>query len=214
MSNSFNISVIPEIAAVDAKIDIIDTIVDDIRDVDLPAHDTKLTTVDTVVDNIRNIDVPNIQTNIDANETKIDIIDGIADAIKLQTDKIPQKIRGHYSYYYISTASTSLITVASVTGQGRLSYLGGYIGDDATTAEIVLTLDGILFNAFSHLSTGPAEIFYVGYSPYSGASPSLWLTTNITPILLDFDTSCLIQGRRSTGTGDIVFCSTFAVDDL
>jgi len=52
MSNSFNISVIPEIAALETKVD----------------------TVDTVVDAIRATDVPDIQTNIDANETKIDAI--------------------------------------------------------------------------------------------------------------------------------------------
>ncbi|MBA7531168.1 hypothetical protein ES705_23379 [subsurface metagenome] len=86
MSNSFNISVKPEIAAAVVKIDenkaVIDnihdtdlpavksvvdsndTIISNIHDTDLPAVDTKLTTLDTVCDNIRNIDVPTIQTDI------------------------------------------------------------------------------------------------------------------------------------------------------
>lgn len=61
MGNSFNTSLAPEIAALDAKVVI----------------------VDSVADAIRATDVPNIQTNINANETKIDankaVIDNIHD---------------------------------------------------------------------------------------------------------------------------------------
>lgn len=52
MSNSFNISVAPEIAALEAKVDIIDTVVDSIRSADFPATDALVTTVDTVVDSL------------------------------------------------------------------------------------------------------------------------------------------------------------------
>jgi len=91
MSNTFSISVKPEVAAVKAVVDANNVILADVHDTDLPAaktvidenkviladlHDTdipdlntKITTLDTVADNIRNIDVPNIQANIDANGT-------------------------------------------------------------------------------------------------------------------------------------------------
>ncbi len=52
MSNSFNISVAPEIAALEIKVDTIDTEVDAIRAVDIPATDTLITAVDTVVDSL------------------------------------------------------------------------------------------------------------------------------------------------------------------
>lgn len=96
MSNSFNISVKPEIAAVkadtaDIRSDVtaihdtnlpavksdtgdIRTDVTAIHDTDLPAAVTKIDANKSVVDLIRGTDVPNIQTNIDANETKIDAI--------------------------------------------------------------------------------------------------------------------------------------------
>jgi len=96
MSNSFNISVKPEIAAAVVKIDAIKTVIDDIHntdllnvtnivttsyaavldihDTDLPAAVVKIDANKAVVDAIRATDVPNIQTNIDANETKIDLI--------------------------------------------------------------------------------------------------------------------------------------------
>lgn len=92
MSNFFGISDKPEIAAAVVKIDANKTVIDenkvilaDLHDTDLPAINTKLTTLDTVADNIRNIDVPNIQTNINTNETKIDanktVIDNILSTI-------------------------------------------------------------------------------------------------------------------------------------
>lgn len=58
MSNSFSISVAPEIAALSTKVD----------------------TIDTVVDAIRAVDVGAIQANINANETKIDANKGVIDA--------------------------------------------------------------------------------------------------------------------------------------
>jgi len=79
MSNSFNISVKPEIAAAVVKIDANKTVIDenkvilvDIEGTDLPAAVTKIDDNKTEIDAIRSTDVPNIQTNIDANETKID----------------------------------------------------------------------------------------------------------------------------------------------
>ncbi|KKM76707.1 hypothetical protein LCGC14_1377410 [marine sediment metagenome] len=74
MGNSFNISVAPEIAALDAKVDIIDTEVDAIRAVDLPAIDTLIDIVDTEVDAIRTLNLPAILTLIGTVDT---VVDGI-----------------------------------------------------------------------------------------------------------------------------------------
>jgi len=79
MSNSYNISVAPDIAAVQAVVDAIravdvpaitgdiatvDAVADAIRAVDVPAVTADIAVVDTVVDAIRATDVPGINTNI------------------------------------------------------------------------------------------------------------------------------------------------------
>ena len=74
MSNSFFISLQPDISILSGKIDDNKTVIDDIHDTDLPA-------AQTVVDSIRSTDVPAIQTNIDANETKIDSVSSVVDNI-------------------------------------------------------------------------------------------------------------------------------------
>lgn len=58
MSNSYNISVAPQVAAVQAAVNTAGAITLDIHDVDIPA-------VKTDTGNIRNIDVSAIQSNID-----------------------------------------------------------------------------------------------------------------------------------------------------
>lgn len=85
MSNTFNISVAPELAALDTKIDTIDTVVDTIRATDVPDIQTNIDANETKIDLIRSTDVPDIQTNIDANETKIDLIRG-TDVPNIQTN--------------------------------------------------------------------------------------------------------------------------------
>jgi len=74
MSNSFFLSLLPNISALSDKIDDNKTVIDDIHDTDLPA-------AKTVVDSIRSTDVPNIQTNIDVNETKIDSVKTVVDNV-------------------------------------------------------------------------------------------------------------------------------------
>ena len=49
MGNSYNISVAPEIAALDAKIDIIDTEIDAIRAVDIPATDASIAALSLLI---------------------------------------------------------------------------------------------------------------------------------------------------------------------
>ena len=223
MSNSFNISVAPEIAALDAKIDIIDTEVDAVRAVDLPALDAKIDiidtevdairslnlpailtsigTVDTVVDAIRAVDVPNIQTNIDANETKIDTIDTVVDSIKVRTDYIPLKFTPHFSLAYLNTNSLSYVDVLNVTGQGFLYYINMQATGAATKFYIKITLDSI----------PSQELFYVGdtiwqhiifVDDYSNSDYFIlerlaFSTVQIAPINIHFDTSCLIQIKRA-----------------
>ncbi|MBA7542017.1 hypothetical protein ES705_34333 [subsurface metagenome] len=204
MSNSFNISVKPEIAALETKVDTIDTIVDLIRGTDVPALDSKLSVIDTVVDQIRDIDVPNIQTNIDANETKIDTIDGIVDAIKLKTDATPQNVRGELLYAQLSTANAAFQTVCDVSGHGVIRSI--LVKCDASdTLEIQLTNDGTVLSVWS--GNGSKVITCHPYRPDVDILELVGLADPGPHLLfLEFDTSFKLEIRRSIGTTDDVHC--------
>lgn len=126
MSNSFSISDEVLIAALEAKVDIIDT----------------------VVDTIRATDVPNIQTNIDANETKIDTIDGIVDAIKLKTDLLPQDVidLSPMTPYFgaIIFSDTSYSTKVNVSGHGYFHQANIDAGPTEGYAYLKVIIDGTL----------------------------------------------------------------------
>lgn len=217
MSNSFNISVSPEIAALEAKVDIIDTIVDDIRDVDLPAHDTKLTTVDTVVDQIRDIDVPNIQSNIDANETKIDTIDGIVDAIKLKTDATPQNVRGSYIRIRGAMASDTYTPLVDVTGHGILYNLIIGLENNLDTVEMLLTLDGTAWSSITHTGDliGQALVPVVDILPSDTFRKVPCPPDEPVLLFLEFNTSLLIQYRRTPGILAAAYCKAqYFLDDF
>ena len=100
MSNSFNISVKPEIAAAVVKIDANKAVIDNIHDVDLPAAKTVIDSNSTIISDIHDTDLPAAKTVIDSNSTiitdihdtdlpgavsKIDVIDGIVDSILLSS---------------------------------------------------------------------------------------------------------------------------------
>jgi len=72
LSNSFNISLAPDLAAIETKIDTIDTEVDSIRSADLPAIDTKIDTIDTEVDSVRSADFPATDALITTVDTVVD----------------------------------------------------------------------------------------------------------------------------------------------
>lgn len=254
MSNSFNISVKPEIAAAVIKIDANKAVIDNIHDVDLPAaktvidsnktvidnihdtdlpaavvkidanksvidniHDTdlpavntKVTTVDTVVDLIRSTDVPNIQTNINANETKIDTIDGIVDDIKIKTDFLPQKFRGHFSLSFLSTSLTPFQEVVNVSGQGILHYIIISTDASANQVELRITIDSILSQVVIH--SGDTIFQRVIFSDSHLASTSFILslipitTSDINLLNVHFDTSLLVEVHRGLDPPGTVNC--------
>jgi len=213
MANSFNISVKPEIAALEAKVDIIDAEVDTIRSTDIPGVDTKLTTVDAVVDNIRNIDVPNIQTNIDANETKIDTIDDIVDAVKLKTDLTPQLVRGTFNGTQFDTTSGTFVTVLTITGSGKLCSLGIKVTNAADTIELRVTIDSFVFQTLSFTGSTDDQLVVIDQRDLAVVNYNLsnFARPPVAQSLFDieFSTSLLIEIRRSAGTGAKVVCRAF-----
>lgn len=203
MSNSFYISVSPELAALETKIDIIDTVVDTIRATDVPNIQTNIDANETKIDLIRGTDVPNIQTNIDANETKIDTIDGIVDAIKTKTDATPQKIRGNLSFPYAQTTFDVLLDVCNITGQGKLNYINISTSNVASTVELTIIIDGVTGTLVTHTGDNLIMRVFPMDSDYSGSSftfgKTVLTTSDANLINLEFDTSLHIQLRRSAG---------------
>ena len=219
MSNSFNISVKPDIAAVKA-------VVDAVRATDVPniqtnidANETKIDANKTIVDLIRFTDFPYTNSLIAANESKIDTIDGIADAIKLKTDLIPQNVRGSWAYAQLTTSSGTLVDLLNITGQGILHSLMIKLQDVADTLEIVVTPDSNPFAAKT--LTGTIADNWVFPAPYTANVDSKILasaefpTNRFAIFNLSFDTSLLIQLRRSAGTANTVSAKVYyTVDDF
>ena len=232
MSNSFNISFKPEIAAAVVKIDAIKTVIDDIHntdllnvtnivttsyaavldihDTDLPAAVVKIDANKAVIDNIHDTDLPAVKTVVDSNGTKIDTIDGVCDAIKLKTDIIPQKVRGDFSIFYLATTSSSFVDVLNITGQGKLLYCLIEVLDAADTFEIKIIVDAIACTALSH--TGDTNKQVIIYADVTSAGDTINLgkvaIASIPGYLLniEFSTSLQIQIRRSAGTANQILC--------
>ena len=170
----------------------------------IAALDTKLTIVDTVVDNIRNIDVPNIQLNIDANETKIDTVDTVVDAIKLKTDGLPYLFRGAYNSASLLTTNVAfqeVLNIASGSGSIINLLIKCYHADD--TLEIKLTIDGTALDVFSY--TGATSTLYMIKHIDDALASNVSGTYNNFDV--EFSTSLKLELRRSAGANDNVFTS-------
>lgn len=193
MSNSFNISVAPEIAALESKVDTIDTEVDAIRAVDLPAIDTLIDTVDT----------------------EVGVIDGIVDTIKLKTDLIPVNPRGSFVHFRYSTGAATYEDVVNITGHGILYLLKFRLSNSAGVMDTLVTIDASAFDALTH--TGDV----LPYLIFPFADPSV-TDTNLTktpylvtaPFLfnMEFQTSLLIQTKLTGGAGAIEVCGYYTLD--
>lgn len=182
MPNNYSISDALLIAALEAKVDI----------------------VDTVVDAIRATDVPNIQTNIDANETKIDTVDTVVDAIKLKTDDLPYLFRGAYNSASLTTTNAAFQTVLDIpTGSGIITNLIVKCYDAADTLELKLTLDGTVFTTLSH--TGATTTLFV--MKHIDDALVICATAEYWHINLEFSTSLKLELRRSAGAANDVFAS-------
>lgn len=191
MANSFNISVAAELAALDARIVI----------------------VDTVVDNIRAIDVPALVTEIDANEIKIDTaianiatVGTVTDAIKLKTDATPQKVRGKLHKAQLTTANAAFVTVCDISGQGIIRNIF-VLTDVSDTAEVKLTIDTtVISGTFSGSK-------YIYFTPSYPDADTFLLDQRAPPtdinIFLEFDSAFKLEIRRSAGTTDDVHCKVF-----
>lgn len=202
MSNSFNISFQPEFAALETKVD---TII------------TKIDANKIVIDLIHGADLTSILANIGVNLTAITTLAGIVDAIKLKTDLIPQNVRGAWVYSHLTTSSSSLVDLVNISGHGFLHSLMISLQDTADTIEIVVTPDSNPFAAKTH--TGTIANNWVFPCPADAVTDLKSLgfaefpTNRWAPFNLEFDTSLLIQFRRSAGSANTVSAKAYYILD-
>ncbi len=219
MSNSFDINVKPEIAAVAADIaaNLVQILSNasalaTIQVTDLPAIDALIDILDTNIDAIIDNHIPGTNAKVDVNLAAIDVIDGIVDAIKIKTDATPQCVRGQCLFARLSTSNSEFQEVLNSTGQGKLTALAAHCFEDADTLEVRITIDGVTWELFSH--TG--DTIYQAIVPYIEPTVAGGHIVGIPvpqtePRLFDieFNTSLLIEVRRSAGTAGSVDCKVY-----
>ena len=210
MSNSFNISVKPEIAALEAKIDIVDTEVDTIRATDLPTIKTGVDANTSKLNSIINVQLPGVITEIDANEAKIDIIDGIVDSIKLKTDLLPQVFRGAQTNVGHATASESYVDALNITGvSGKLLSVLAVTGAGCNL-DMIISIDGNQSNTISNNDANTTKFVIPAYESTS----TLEFDFLDSPFLLDYEfkTSLRIQYKRTLGAENIGMHAAYNLD--
>lgn len=195
MANFFGISLKPDIAAAVVKID----------------------ANKTVIDAIRATDVPGINTNISANQTLIETIGGIVDAIKLKTDATPQNVRGKFYSVSASITSSEFVELVNVSGHGKLHAIGLYLVNADDTMELKLTIDGTVFDTLAYTGGTAGQMVFLYLPGYPGPTLTRTQVPQISPCLmnLEFNSTLLIEFRRSAGTAAAVVCiSSYILDDF
>lgn len=190
MSNLFNISVKPEIAAAVAKIN----------------ANTAL------LDLVRGTDVVNLSSAIANNSTALSTIDNIVDAIKLKTDATPQKVRGNFNYAYLQTINMELQTVLNIEGSGKVQCISIYLKNETDGFQVNLTVDGETFPPYyQEGDVGHHSLQLLA----SGKTLSMGIVNEYPNIDIEFHTSLLIEFRATRVIEDDVSCSvTYFLDGV
>ncbi|MBA7604763.1 hypothetical protein ES703_11889 [subsurface metagenome] len=220
MSNSFNISVKPEIAAVSAAIaaNLVHILSNasalaTIQTTDLPGIATQNTNIKSVVDAIADPQLPDIITAIGANETKIDSNKTVLDLIQAKTDLLPLAIRGKFYQTGLSMASSDNALVTDISGHGKVYMLCLQILDSGDEISLTLNIDGDGWVPLTH--TGDTDNHPLVFFTSSGASGirtlRLLAETDVRNKMfnLEFESSLKLYIRRSSGTAANVKASIY-----
>ena len=217
MSNSFNISVAPEIAALSALVTIVDTVVDSIRSADVPAiqanidsNEAKIDAETAIITDIHDTDLPGVAADVT-------VIDTVVDAIKVKTDATPQNVRGKFYQAHLATTQGSYQDVVNVSGHGTLYKVTIGCMDAADTIRILLTLDGTAFSFLEY--TGDTVLQNVLINLDGGLGSGLYLKTlsdvnsDTNLFNCEFESSLLVQIYRSAGSAGQVYCKVgYSID--
>ncbi len=216
MSNSFNISVKPEIAAAVAKIDAIDAVVDAIRGTDVVNLASLIANNAVAIEVIHANDIPGTNAKVELNLAAIDIIDGIADAIKLKTDLIPQNVRGKHYLAFLTHNTTSLADVVNITGShGKLYQLMLKNVPDVTSSRIIVTLDGTACQNYD--CTTEDTLLSIHPRLHAASGNQMFLTQDSVTLVdwnMEFENSLRIQVKINVGTGSVQCAALYTLDDF
>lgn len=213
MSNTFNISVKPEIAALSALVQDNQTEIAGIRGADLIALIAEIDENQTLLVDVTNPGIVNLASALANCQTDITTIYGIVDAIKTKTDLFPQDVRGHFTTAKLTTQSSDFVVLSEVTGRGKIWKLSFTTYSTGETIEIKLTLDGIVFNTFSFEEIVESAIYSLGPSGHGAEPPSLNISYDDTFVFnAEFDTSFKVEVRRTAGSQDNYFYVHYFLD--
>ncbi len=212
MSNSFNISVKPEIAAVKVDTADIRSDVTAIHDTALPAIDVLIDTIDTEVDAIRAADLPALDALIDTNLSAI--------------NSIP--IRGETQFYYWGGTNDYFTDVVNVAGTGKLIQIQLYVQIDGDGIDLQLTIDGnsyltaLATNLNLLFANSPANVMLeqdmtgatIDNLNFRGikAVPSV-SDGSFNQLGIEFNSTLRVEVRRNPATAGFVSCKTHYILD-
>lgn len=140
-----------------------------------------------------NVDNSTIEISTDTLQLK----DGGTTEAKLAsavTTKLGQNI-GLIAKVLTTTTSTSYVTVASYTGQGRL--IG--VGCSVNNSTVRITVDGVLYNEVTTFGS-PGQVQFAGADSSDMFMASATDTTALDKLRLNFKTSFLVEGKTLSGT--------------
>ncbi|MBA7524611.1 hypothetical protein ES705_16752 [subsurface metagenome] len=217
MANTFSISVAPEIEALEAKIDIVDTVVDAIRGTDVVNLSSAIANNSTAIGLIRTEDVPaldalldintahlvdiinnKIPANfdaIDANNTILTYLNGTSiPAINTLVSALPTSNRATLLVDETQCTSAAYIDLVNITGSGKL-ILMRTTATVAADVTIKITIDGIASTEFSDAEEVPKWLLI---DNTTGGLLVLSSSSTFALLNIDFHTSLRIQVKDAS----------------
>jgi len=211
MSNSFNISVKPEIAALSALVQDNQTEIAGIRGADLIALTDEIDANEALLDLILDPGIVNLASAIANNSTDIATVDGIVDSILEDTAALPQNVRGKSYSAQLSTAESAFQVVCDVTGHGIIRHIAIQC-DAADNIQIKITLDDTVLELYTYPGNGGVVVFNYCWPTAPSASTNQLQAGPATTepnFNIEYDSGFKIEIRRSSGTTADVHCKVY-----
>ena len=209
MSNAFDISVKPEIAAAVVKIDAINDLITDVTNVNLATALTGIAGIAGDVTAIHGTDLPAVKTDTENILTNVATVDTVVDAIKLKTDATPQKVRGILSMHVLTTISAEWEEVCNVDGQGIFNWAIFRCVDAGDTIEIRLTIDGKIGTPIDHTGDAIYQHLWLADAANNNTefhfSKRPYTDSELSSQLIEFATNITFEIRRTGGFINDVF---------
>lgn len=203
MGNTFNISVLPQIATLQAAVTATGVVVTNIHDVDLPAVGAIATATGVIVTNIHDVDLPAAVTAIGTSETNIRGAD--SDTLKTLSDQLDAMgaDRGQTLILdegSIQAAFTEVLDIPSGKGKILYAYIRPTQIPDQTFVKI--TIDGVVYEVpFAGMAADTTySICYNDYAQTALFSYDATELATMRMLNIEFKTSLKVELRRPKTT--------------